>query len=75
MAEKFDQFSTVDMMALAGSPAGQQLISLLRQAGGADLQNAMGRAAAGDMAGAKAMLAPLLADPRIQALLEQLGGR
>ena len=75
MAEKFDQFSTNDIMALASSPAGRQLLTLLQQSGGADLQKAMGRAAAGDMAGAKELLAPLLADPSIQALARQLGGR
>ena len=75
MAEKFDQFSTSDMKALASSPAGRQLMALLRQSGGADLQTAMGKAAAGDMAGAKEILSPLLADPKIQALLSKLGGQ
>ena len=75
MAEKFDQFSMTDMMALAQSPAGQQLLSLLRQSGGATVQQAMGKAAAGDLEGAKAVLAPMLADPRVQSLLGQLGGK
>ena len=75
MADKFEQFSTNDMMALASSPAGQQLLSLLQRSGGNQLQQAMGKAAAGDMNGAKALLAPLLADPDIQSLLQQLGGR
>ena len=75
MAEKFDQFSTEDMMALAGSPAGQQLLSLLRQSSGAQLQSAAAKAAAGDMAGAKEMLAPLLNDPQIRSLLGKLGGQ
>ena len=75
MAEKFEQFSTNDMMALASSPAGLQLLALLRQSDSPDLQKAMGKAAAGDMAGAKELLSPLLADPKIQSLLNQLGGR
>ena len=32
-------------------------------------------AAAGDMAGAKELLSPALADPKIQALLAQMGGQ
>lgn len=75
MAEQFGSLSTEDMMALASSPAGQQLLALLQQSGGNQLQQAMGKAAAGDMAGAKDLLSPLLSDPRIRALLGQLGGR
>ena len=75
MAEKFDPRSTEEIMALASSPAGQQLLALLQQSGGSQLQQAMGRAAAGDLAGAKELLSPLLSDPRILALLGQLGGR
>lgn len=75
MAEKFHQFSTEDMAALASSPAGQQLMSLLRQSGGDQLQNAASRAAAGDITGARELLSPLLNDPRIRNLLKDLGGR
>ena len=75
MAEKFDSLSTEDMRALASSPMGQQLISLLQQSGGEQIQQAMGAAAAGDLAGAREMLSPLLSDSRIRALLGQLGGR
>lgn len=75
MAEKFDELSTAEMMALARSPAGQQLLALLQQSGGGQLRQAMEKAAGGDMAGAKEVLAPLLSDPRIRALLGQLGGQ
>ena len=74
MAEKFDPRSAADMMNLVSSPAGQQLLSLLRQSGGDQLQQAAGKAAAGDMTGARELLSPLLSDPRVRALLEQLGG-
>ena len=74
MAEKFDQFSMQDLTALAGSPPGRRLLALLRQSDGADVRQAMEKAAAGDLEGARALLAPMLADPRVQALVRQLGG-
>ena len=74
MAEKFDQFSMDDLTALASSPAGQQLLTILRQSGGDGMQQAMRKAAAGDMAGAKELLTPILSDPQVQALLRRLGG-
>lgn len=75
MAENFDRISAAELAALARSPAGQQLMALLQQSGGPQLQQAAGKAAAGDLSGAKDLLTPLLADPRIQDLLAQLGGR
>lgn len=74
MAEKFDQFSMQELSALAASPAGQQLLTILRQSGGTEVQQAMSKAAAGDMGGAKELLSPILADPQIRALLNRLGG-
>lgn len=74
MEEKFQQFSMSDVTELARSPAGQQLLALLRQSGGESARQAMAKAAAGDLEGAKTLLAPLLADPRIRALLGSLGG-
>ena len=75
MAEKFDQYSMEQMAALAASPAGQQLMAMLRQSGSTQRQQAAAKAAAGDMAGAKALLTPLLADPQVQAMLSRLGGK
>lgn len=60
------------LIRLAQSPAGKQLISLLQGSGGSVLQEAMQKASAGDYAQAKAMLAPLLNNPQAQALLKQL---
>ena len=75
MAEKFDQHSMDQMMALAKSPAGRQLLTLLQQSAGQDWQQAMRKAAAGDLDGAKSLLSPALADPRIRELLSQMGGQ
>ena len=74
MAEKFDQISMEQIPALAASPAGQQLLAMIRQSGGADLQQAAAKAAAGDFAGARELLGPILADPQIRAILGRLGG-
>ena len=74
MAEKFNEYSMDDMMTLAKSPAGQQLFAMLRQSAGEDLRQAMKKAAAGDLAGAQTILSPALSDPKIRALLEQMGG-
>ena len=65
--------SMQDLMRLAQSPAAQQLMSLLRQNGGAGLQEAMSKAAAGDYTQAKQALTELLKDPEARSLLQQLG--
>ena len=66
-------FSIQEAMRLANSPEGKQLIALLRQQNGSDLQNAMNRASAGDYAQAKKMIESMLSDPDAQKLLKQLG--
>lgn len=67
-------FSMQDAMRLAGTPAGQQLIRLLRQQNGTDLNAAMANAAKGNYDDARQALSSLLSSPEIQALLKQLGG-
>ena len=59
--------------ALAGSPAARELMALLRQKGGDELQNALNKAAQGDMEAAKQALSPLLSSPEVQQLLKKLG--
>lgn len=66
-------FSMEQAMAFAASPAGKQLMALMRQKGGAELTKAQSLAASGDMAKAKDAISALLADPQIQALLKQFG--
>ena len=75
MAEKNVPFSQSDMAALAQSPAGQALFNQLRQTNEPRLRKAMSLAASGDMNGAGAILAPLLSDPAIRAMVEKLGGQ
>lgn len=67
-------FSMQDALRLAQTPAGQQLISMLRQRNDPSLQKAMNSAASGDYSQAKEALSSLLQNPEIAALLKQLGG-
>lgn len=60
------------LMKLAQSPAGKQLIAMLQASGGSTLQDAMKKASAGEYTQAKAMLSSLLNNPQAQALLKQL---
>lgn len=66
------QYDMSDILRLAQSPAGQQLIALLQKTGGTDLQNAVSKASAGDYAQARQSLSSLLSNPEVQALLKQL---
>ncbi len=67
------EMSMQEVLRLARSPAGQQLIAMLQQSGGDRLQQAMAQAAAGDYEAAKQALSGLLNTPQAQRLLEQLG--
>lgn len=62
-----------DILRLAASPAGQQLIALLQKQGGSDFQKAMSSAAAGDYSQAKQAIEKMMADPKAQKLLGELG--
>lgn len=57
---------------LARSPAGQQLLALLQQNGGSELQSAVSQASAGNYDQARQTLSALLSNPEAQKLLKQL---
>lgn len=65
--------SMQEVLRMAATPAGQQLITMLRQQGGSDFQAAMSSAASGDYTQAKRSIEKLMADPQVQELLKQLG--
>ena len=67
-------FSVEDAMRLTTTPAGQQLIELLKRSNASALQEAATQAARGDMEQAKKLLGPLLASDEVKKLLQQLGG-
>lgn len=62
-----------ELLQLAQSPAGQQLISALQQSQGSQLNAAMAKAAMGDYSQAKKAITDFLSTPEAQALLKQLG--
>lgn len=60
------------LLKLAQSPAGQQLLAMLQRSGREDLQNAVAKASSGDYREAKRTLSALLSTPEAQALLKQM---
>lgn len=62
------------LLKLAQSPAGQQLIAMLQQSGGNELQDAIKKASAGDYTQAQKTISSLLSSTEAQALLKQLEG-
>lgn len=66
-------FSMEEIMKIAASPAGQQLVHLLQHNGSEDVQQAVKQAASGDFGSAREVISGLLQDPQVRALLEKLG--
>lgn len=62
------------LLQIANSPAGQQLISMLQNSDADALQQAVRSASAGNYTTAMESLSGLLQDPKVTALLKQLGG-
>lgn len=75
MEKKSQDFSKEDILRMAGSPAGQQLMALLQQRDSAALAQAIAQAKAGNMAGAGQTLSAMLASPEAQRLMKELGGK
>lgn len=73
MQKNSEDFSMQEALRLAKSPAGQQLLAMLRQADGNQLRQVMELSAAGDTAGAKALIEGLLSSDEAQKLLHELG--
>lgn len=74
MQKKSEDFSMEEVIALAKSPAGQQLLAMLQRSDGDRVQQAASQAAAGDFAQAAKTLQQMLSSPEAQALVKQLGG-
>jgi hypothetical protein len=73
MEKNFQNFSVQEAIKLAKTDAGKQLIALLQQQNGKEIQNAMAQANAGDFSQAKQALNAILQNPEARALLQQLG--
>ena len=74
MEKNSQEFSMQEAMRLAKSPAGQQLLAMLRQADSHQLQQAMTQVSSGDYTSAQTTIQSLLENPEIQKLLQQFGG-
>lgn len=74
MAKNSKDFSAQDIMQIAQSPAGQQLITMLQNADPSALRKAMAQASAGNYEQAKSSLTPLLESEQMKALLQKMGG-
>lgn len=68
-----NHISMQEVLRMAASPAGQQLIAMLRKQSDSDFQAAMSSAASGDYTQAKQAIEKLMADPQALKLLKQLG--
>ena len=75
MQKKNQDFSMDEVMKLAKSPAGQQLLSMLKQQDSAKLEQAAALAKSGDFSQASQTLSAMLSSPEAQKLLKELGGK
>ena len=75
MEKNNPNFSMEEVLKLAKSPAGQQLMAMLRQQDSAKLEQAAAQAKAGDYSQASQTLSALLSSPEAQKLMKQLGGK
>lgn len=75
MAKKSQDFSKEDILRMAKSPAGQQLIALLQQKDSSALAEATAQAKAGDFSRAGQTLSAMLSSPDVQKLMKELGNK
>ena len=75
MEKKSQDFSMEDVMRIAKSPAGQQLMALLQQKDSAALAQAAAQAKSGNYSQAGQTLSSLLNSPEAQKLMKELGGK
>ena len=75
MQKKNQDFSMEDVMRLAKSPAGQQLMQMLQKGDSAAVEQAISAAKAGNYAKASQALSAMLSSPGAQKLMEELGGK
>ena len=74
MQKKSQEFSMDEIMRLAKSPAGQQLIAMLQREDSTKLQQAVSQAQTGNLSQAGQTLSSILSSPEAQQLIKKLGG-
>lgn len=72
MAGKYEDFSQADLAQILRRPETQELLNRLRQLDSAALSQAVHQAMQGNTEGAKQILTPLMQDPQVQSLSEQM---
>ena len=72
MQKNSEDFSMQEALRLAKSPAGQQLLAMLRRKDNGQLQQAMDQAASGNYAQASQTLNALLSSEEAKQLLDEL---
>lgn len=72
MFEKNHNFSQSDLSRMLSQPEARALLERLKQMDAAALQNAVNQAFLGNTEGAKDALSPLLTDPEVQRLSQQM---
>ncbi len=72
MQKNCEDFSIQDALRMAQSPAGQQLLALLRSQKPEQLQQVMALAQSGDMAKAGASLQTMLSSPQARQLMKEM---
>ena len=72
MFEKNQDFSQSDLSRMLAQPEARALLERLKQMDAAALQNAVNLAFRGNTEGAKDALSPLLNDPEVQRLSQQM---
>ncbi len=75
MEKKGQNFSLEEIMQLAKSPAGQQLMALLQKNDSKKVEQAVAQAKTGDYTKAGQTLNSMLASPDAQRLLKELSGK
>ncbi len=75
MQKKSQDFSMEDIMRVARSPVGQQLLAMLQQSDNSKLEQAAAQAKTGNYAEAGEVLRSMLSSSQAQALLKELGDK
>ena len=75
MEKKSQDFSMEEIMRMAKSPAGQQLMAMLNNQDSQRVAQAAAQAKSGDYAKAGQTLKDMLSSPEAQRLMKELGGK
>ena len=74
MANEYGGIDLSELMKIAGSPAGQELIALIQKNKDEHFEEAMLQARSGDFSQAKEMLRQMLSSKEAQDLLKEIRG-